>query len=200
MKRGAPRRPPAGTVIGALSSALLVVLLIVGCGGDPSQPAAAPSGGGQPFNSVDVMFLQMMLPHHQQGIGIVRLAKHRSVSRETRLLAKAIQTTQRQEARTMADWLREWDQPASAPADAHAAHGGMPATDPGAIKAVAGSSDARFERTFLNLLIAHQDDAVQTARQELRHGRNPHARRLARQIERSRSAQIRQMVGFLDRH
>jgi len=198
-KRGATRRP-AAAVIAALSSALLTVFLVVGCGGDPPQPAAAPDRGGQAFNPVDVMFLQMMVPHHRQGIGIARLAKHRPVNREMRLLAEAVQATQRQEARTMSGWLREWGKPASVPADAHAAHGGMPATDPGAIKAVAGTRDARFERAFLNLLIAHQDDAVQMARRELKHGHNPDVRRLARQIERSRSAQIRQMVGFLDRH
>jgi uncharacterized protein (DUF305 family) len=146
------------------------------------------------------MFLQMMLPHHRQGIAIVRLAGHRPVHRETKLLADAIQATQRREAATMTGWLRRWGQPASASADAHAAHGGMPATDPGAIKVVTDTGDAGFERPFLNLLIAHQDDAIQMARQQLRHGHNPEVRRLARQIERSRSAQIRQMVGFLDRN
>jgi uncharacterized protein (DUF305 family) len=194
------RRKPASIVTGVLSrgaATLLAVLVLVGCGG--STPTAAPNRNHQVFDPVDVMFLQMMVPHHGQGIGVVRLAKHRPVRPEVRLLADAIEATQRHEAGTMAGWLREWGQPASAPADSHAAHGGMPATDQGAIEAVAKLSDPEFERGFLNLLIAHQDDAIQLARRELKDGRNANVRRIARQIERSRSAQIRQMVGFLDR-
>jgi uncharacterized protein (DUF305 family) len=178
---------------------LVISMSLLGCGTAVEPPASAePGRSRQGFGPTDVMFLQMMVPHHRQGIAIAELAEHRTVHREVRLLAKAIGATQGDEVRTMAGWLREWGQPATAPAEAHAAHGGMPATDQGSIEAVAKLRDAEFERAFLNLLIAHQDDAVQLARRELGGGRDPDVRRFARQVERSRAAQIRQLVAVLD--
>jgi len=177
----------------------LVCVTLPGCGGVAgSSPQAEPRPSQQGYGPTDVMFLQMMVPHHRQGIAIARLVEHRPVRREVRLLAGAIRTTQRDEVRTMAGWLRKWGQPATAAAEAHAAHGGMPATDQGSIEAVAKLPNAEFERAFVNLLIAHQDDAVQLARQELGGGRDPDVRRFARQVEISRSAQIRQLVAVLD--
>lgn len=177
----------------------LVFMTLPGCGGSAGSPSQVqPHRSHQGYGPADVMFLQMMVPHHRQGIAIARLAKDRPVRRDVRLLAEAIETTQRDEVRTMAGWLRRWGQPATAPAEAHAAHGGMPATDQGSIEAVGNLPDAKFERAFGNLLIAHQDDAVQLARQELGGGRDPDVRRFARQVERSRSAQIRQLVAMLD--
>ncbi len=177
----------------------LVAMTLPGCGGAAGSPSQVqPRRSHQGYGPTDVMFLQMMVPHHRQGIAIARLAEHRPVRREVRLLAEAIETTQRDEVRTMAGWLRKWGQPATAPAEAHAAHGGMPATDQGSIKAIAKLPNATFERAFVNLLIAHQDDSVQLARQELGSGRDPDVRRFARQVELSRSAQVSQLVAMLD--
>ena len=52
---------------------------------------------------------------------------------------------------------------------------------------------------FLNMMIAHQDDAMQLARMETSAGVNAPARDLAGQIDRSRTAQIAQMLGYLAR-
>lgn len=182
------------------------VLLLAGCAGrtdattpapDPDSPVASPPAADRSFNDTDVMFLQMMAPHHRQGVAIARLAEDRPVRREVKLLAAAVETTQRSEIRQMSGWLRSWGQPATAPAASHAAHGGMPGTSKAEIDAVRRAPDADFERRFLNLLIAHQDDAIQIARMETADGRNRAARDLARRIEKSRSAQIKQMLGFL---
>jgi uncharacterized protein (DUF305 family) len=183
------------------------VLLLAGCasGGTaavgptssaPSPPPARPSGTGA-FNDTDVMFLQMMVPHHGQGLTIVRLAKTKATSAEVRTLAAAIESTQAAEIETMSGWLRAWRQPGTANADAHAAHGGMPGTTAAEIYALKRTAGADFERRFLNMLIAHQDDAIQLARMEVSTGINQGARDLAQQIDRSRSAQIEQMLKLL---
>ncbi len=80
---------------------------------------------------------------------------------------------------------------------AHADHGGLPATGPEQIAALARTTGAEFETGLLNLLIAHQHNAVELARTELRTGLDPQIKELARRIERSRTAQIDQMLTML---
>ncbi|MFB9722626.1 DUF305 domain-containing protein [Planobispora longispora] len=161
-----------------------------------TRPAESDTPAGV-FNAADVMFLQMMIPHHRQGAELAALAKARSAREPVRTLAAAIAATQGDEARTMTDWLRAWRQPLEAEPHAHDAHGGLHVTPAEEAEALAGLRGAAFDARFLNVLIAHQHNAVEMARTELKTGRNPQAVELARRIERSRSEQIRQMLAEL---
>jgi uncharacterized protein (DUF305 family) len=143
------------------------------------------------------MFLQMMVPHQGQGVRLVRMARGRPVRPEVATLAAAIETTQLSEIQIMAARLRAWKRPQNAPAHGHAAHGGIPETTDVELKALARAPAGRFEHEFLNLLIAHQDDAVQLARMETSGGQDPWTRRLAVNVDRSRSAQITRMLALL---
>ncbi|MBN6050814.1 DUF305 domain-containing protein, partial [Nonomuraea sp. RK-328] len=172
----------------ALMSALLLALLGSGACGTP-RPAPAP------VNAQDVMFTQMMVPHHRQGIEIAKLGAARGRAPEVRTLAAAVAATQQDEVEMMLRWLHTWEQPLAAPSGAHDHHGGLPETDRGRIAALAGSRT--FDRDFLNLLIAHQDDAVQMAGTEVAHGANPEVRNWAERVRESRRAQIAQMKSLL---
>lgn len=188
---------------GKLSVIMVVLLALVGCGTAARPPVAvvppasaastSPSAAG--VNATDVMFVQMMLPHHRQGIQIVRLAKDREPREEVRILAAAIDTTQSAEVDTMMGWLRAWQQPET-PADPHAhdAHGGVPETSLAAIAALQKATGADFDRRFLDTMIAHQDDAIQLARMELATGLDPGAKNFARRVDQSRTAEIKQML------
>ena len=143
------------------------------------------------------MFLQMMVPHLEQGQTIVRLGAERASRPEVRTLAAAIESTQADEVTTMSARLRDWHQPAVAPVNAHSEHGGMPAITDTELAALRKTTGPDFDRRFLNLLIAHQDDAIQLARVETATGSDPDAKALADRIDRSRSAQIHQMLDFL---
>ncbi|MFI6298370.1 DUF305 domain-containing protein [Nonomuraea sp. NPDC050790] len=157
--------------------------------------AACAAPEDDPVNSEDVMFLQMMIPHHQQGIEIVKQVRDRPVADQLKVLAAAIESTQGDEVKKMMGWLQSWDQPTVAPTSAHAAHGGMPETSREKIDRLAKSKN--FERDFLNLLIAHQDDAVQMAGIETFNGINPDVKQWADQISKSRKAQIDQLMILL---
>jgi uncharacterized protein (DUF305 family) len=189
------------SVYGAL--ALLAVcglLLIAQCGaaGGSSSGGPAPAArGGAGFNATDVMFLQMMLPHQEQGVKLARLAKRHPVRPEVATLAAAIETTEIAEARQMQERLRGWRRPLRANPGEHAAHGGMPQTTDAELAALAEAPPDRFERDFLNLLIAHQDDAVQMARLETGQGEDAWTKRLAQRVAKSRSAEIDQMLTLL---
>ena len=82
-------------------------------------------------------------------------------------------------------------------ANSHSEHGGMPAIADKEIAALRKTTGPDFDRRFLNVMIAYQDDAIQLARVETVTGSDPNAKALAGHIDRSRSAEIRQMLGFL---
>jgi uncharacterized protein (DUF305 family) len=196
------RRVPLAAV------AAVAALLAAGCGTQPDEPAAgAPSGPAAPgssaaastFNETDTMFLQMMVPHSTQGVALVKLAADRSTRADVKTLAQAIEVTQQDEIKRMSGWLAEWKQPATASDEAHQAHGGMPGTSEKEIAALREAEGAAFDTKFLNTLIAHQDDAVQLARMETNAGVNVHAKTFAKQVDESRTAQIKQMLQFLEK-
>jgi uncharacterized protein (DUF305 family) len=169
---------------------LVAAALLAACG--PAEPA-----GGDPVNAQDVMFVQMMVQHHRQGIEIARVGADRGATPEVRTLASAVAATQQSEVEMMLRWLHAWDQPLTPASDAHDHHGGMPETDRERIAALRRSKDV--ERDFLNLLIAHQDDAVQMAGSEVAGGASPEVTRWAAQVQASRRAQIQQMLDLLER-
>jgi uncharacterized protein (DUF305 family) len=182
---------------------LAAVLLVAGCGTQPDSTAAnttpaasAPVSGT--FNDTDVMFLQMLGPHSVQGIEIVKIGATRAIREDVRTLAKAIQVTEAEEITRMSGWLKSWKQPATAAPDEHAAHGGMPGTSEKEIAALRKAPAAAFDRDFLQMLIAHQDDAVQLARMETASGVNVNAKSYAKQVDQSRTAQIKQMLAIVD--
>ncbi|MFI7702873.1 DUF305 domain-containing protein [Nonomuraea sp. NPDC049480] len=166
-----------------------LLLMIAGCGN-----AQAPEA---PVNADDVMFVQMMVQHHRQGIEIAKVGTARATAPEIRTLTAAIESTQQDEVEMMLRWLHSWDQPLKPADGSHDHHGGMPQTGVERIQELKKSKS--FERDLLNLLIAHQDDAVQLAGMEVYNGANPTAKEWAEQVQASRKGQIDMMTNLLKR-
>jgi uncharacterized protein (DUF305 family) len=186
--------------IGLFLLAAVAALLVAGCSTAPETPPPAAPGkaADAEHNAADVMFLQMMIAHDAQGLELTGLAAGRTVSEEVRLLAAAIDTTQREEIKIMQSWLAGWNEATTASQDmsAHASHGGLPATGPEQIEALRGTSDADFETAFLNLLTGHQNSAVELTNLA-DDGLNPQARDLARRIKQSRGDQVAQLLRLI---
>jgi uncharacterized protein (DUF305 family) len=182
-----------------------LLFLLAGCGGVGVTETTGVSLSAPPrdssYNDTDVMFLQMAVPQHQQGIEMAELAEDRASRGDVRDLAAAIVATQSDELTEMEDWLEKWDQPVAYDPDpsAHAGHGGMHGADP-AVLAVLRDTPAGpdFDGRFLNLLTGHQLGAVELARLEEKEGKHPDARALADRIIKSRTAEVRQMGRFLN--
>ncbi|WP_426511434.1 DUF305 domain-containing protein [Dactylosporangium sp. McL0621] len=182
--------------------------LLSGCGSEPAAvpPLAVSQGIAEadavtaagPHNDFDVMFLQMMIAHQQQGLQMLRLGEQKGVREEVVDLAGAIDVVEAEEVRTMQRWLQAWKVPQADIADpaVHAAHGGRPATGPEEIQALRDASGADFETKFLNLLIAHQHNAVELAQQLATTGQNATVKQLAERVQLSRTQQIKQMLAL----
>lgn len=169
--------------------AALGLLLVTACG--PAAPQDPP------VNAEDVMFTQMMVQHHRQGIEIARLGAGRAADEQLKILVAAIASTQQDEVEMMLRWLHSWEQPLTAASGSHDHHGGMPETDRRQIQALKKSKS--FEHDLMTLLIAHQGDAIEMADAEVAGGADPAVKEWAAQVQASRKAQINLMKDLLKR-
>ena len=189
-----------------LTAALAGALLLSACGTAPqptpqaTQSAVAEIRAEGDHNDTDVMYLQMMVAHHEQGLEMVRLAEKNSERDDIKTLAQAVDATQSDEVTMMKGWLTDWKQPTTvdhAPS-AHADHGGLPATGPAEFEALGKASGAEFETAFLNLFVAHQHNAVEMAAMVAADGSNPETKAFAARVKESRTDQIQQMLGLMN--
>jgi uncharacterized protein (DUF305 family) len=192
------------------TAALAALILAAGCGKDNGMPgmdhgaaneptAAASSSAATEFNDSDVMFAQMMIPHHQQAVQMADLAATRANDPELKSLAAQIKAAQAPEMTTMTGWLTAWGAPPAA-TGAHN-HGGsmngmMSAQDMNALTSATGTD---FDRKFAQMMIAHHNGAIEMAKTEQASGANPQAKELAAQIEKSQTAEVKQLQSILDR-
>ncbi|MDP9794743.1 uncharacterized protein (DUF305 family) [Catenuloplanes nepalensis] len=189
----------------ALLTAAALTAVLTACGTAPAAPSAssdtppaaanaAPNTGGR--NDHDVMFLQMMVNHHEQGVAMAEIATEKATSDELKTLASAVVATQKDELTTMKGWLTAWGEADRATTDVnlHADHGGLPATTPEEIESLRNTPAADFDGTFLALFTGHQHNAVEMAKTESTEGSNPDAKALAKSIDDSRTAQIQLML------
>ena len=189
-------------------------IVLTGCsdGGDASGVGASPSSAETPaeesaaFNDADVTFVQGMIPHHRGAIEMSQLAEGRAEDPRVLDLANRIEAAQEPEIETMTAWLEEWGEPL--PEDSGDMGGmdhgsmdtggmdmeGMSAEDMAALEAASG---AEFDRTFLQMMIAHHRGAVAMAQTEIAEGSNPDAVALAREIVDTQNAEIQEMEALL---
>ncbi|MCV7083371.1 DUF305 domain-containing protein [Mycolicibacterium insubricum] len=119
--RNAPR--PLATRITALAGGAALAVALSACGGSAKEPAAGHDGhehdhsatsvtssttAASPFNSADVNFVTMMIPHHAQAIELAGLVDGRSANAELITLAGNVKNAQQPGIDTMKSMLRSW--------------------------------------------------------------------------------------------
>ncbi|MDV9189147.1 DUF305 domain-containing protein, partial [Streptomyces sp. SR27] len=163
----------------------------------PADGAAAPAPGA--FNDADVMFAQMMIPHHQQALEMAELADGRAEDPEVKKLVAAIERAQDPEIQKMKAWLKGWGRPESAShgsGGGHSMAGMMSEQDMKDLAAVKGKA---FDRKFAELMIAHHNGAVDMAKEEQKSGTNATAKALADDVVRTQSEEVAALRKILDR-
>ena len=170
----------------------------------PATSTAAPSMSGTPaagpHNNADVMFAQMMIPHHQQAIEMSDLMLAKTDSNAQVLdLAQRIKDAQTPEIVQMSAWLDGWGVPtAPSMSGNHGGMGGgmMTQADMDDLKNATGDDAAEL---FLRGMIEHHQGAIDMAESEIDHGQNPEVKQLANNIATSQQAEIDQMKKLLTR-
>jgi len=179
------------------ATAIVATLTLAGCADTAGNTSSDSSSSSESavFNDQDVMFAQMMLPHHEQAVEMsdMFIAKGDSVNSDVLALAETIKDEQGPEIDQLSHWLDDWGQDTSASMD-HSMAGMMSESD---MTALDDAEGAEASRLFLEQMAEHHKGAVGMAQQEVDGGENPDAVEMAKNIVESQTAQIDQMNALL---
>ncbi len=193
--------------------ALGATLVLAGCnngmsdmpmGGDQTM-APSSSANGSPatatsananFNPADVMFAQMMIPHHTQAVAMSDMLLTKSgLNADVQTLATQIKAAQQPEIEQLQGWLTTWGVPTMDPSG-----GGMGGMNddgmatPEELRTLGAADGGDAQKLYLELMIKHHEGAIGMARAETANGKFPDAIKLARSIATTQQAEITQMT------
>ena len=189
--------------------ALATALTLAGCAGNTagsgsmpgmdhgSSSSASPSVVMAEFNDADVMFAQMMIPHHQQAVEMADmiLAKD-GIDAGVITLAEQIKAAQQPEIEQLQGWLEEWG--------ADSDIGGMSGMDHGDgmmsdedMQTLDAATGTEASRLFLEQMTMHHEGAITMAQDEGDNGQNADAIEMAQTIIDTQTAEIATMQELL---
>ncbi|MET8508682.1 DUF305 domain-containing protein [Streptomyces sp. NPDC004787] len=165
-----------------------------------ASPGASSGASAGSFNDADVMFAQMMIPHHEQALEMAKLADGRAEDPEIKKIVAAIEKAQDPEIQKMKSWLKAWGKPEEmAGGSGHSGHSMAGMMSDADMKKLAAAKGKDFDRTFAELMIAHHEGAVDMAKTEQKSGSDPEAKKVADGVVRTQAAEIAQLKKILDR-
>ncbi len=192
------------------SAALTTALVLAGCtpagddsdagsmpGIDQSATPMMPTESAADVNMTDQMFVQMMIPHHEQAIEMAdSILDKDGVDQRVVDLAQQIKDAQGPEIETMNNWLDDWGVEATAGQmdGMNMGDGMMSDDDMASLESATGNEAARL---FLEQMIVHHQGAITMAQSEVNNGQNPDVMDLAQQVIDGQTAEITTMQELL---
>lgn len=181
----------------ATTIALAAALALTGCsvslggsthGHDEMMSNNSESG----YSSQDIMFAQMMIPHHQQAVDMGTLAETRASDPAVKKLAAQIKAEQAPEIEEMKGWLK------AAGATLDMGHdmgmGGMLTETQ--MKALENATGKAFDKLYLEGMIQHHEGAIQMSSM-ITDSENAAAHKLGHGIHDSQTEQVTYMKELL---
>lgn len=195
-------------ISGLIAIALLGVS-VVSCSGQDSDTTDTPqtdkdgvavtSGANQPaeVNGVDLHFLAMMTPHHQQAVDMSKIIlAAQGTSAATADLADRIKVGQEEEIDTMVDWAEQWDQhDLMEQHSQHIANGMITPEQLDQLKTLEGEE---ADTLFLQLMHSHHAGAVAMTQDQIDNGGYQPLVDLAQQMIDVQTAEMREMEQLLE--
>jgi uncharacterized protein (DUF305 family) len=170
------------------------IALLGACGGND----AAETNDG--VDADDVMFVQGMIPHHQQAVDMSQLALDGRAGAAVAELAGRITAAQDEEIATMRGILSRWgvkeDEHAMHRSGDHSSMKGMLSDDQ--LDALAALSGVEFDQMWLKFMIMHHEGAVVMAEVVLADGVDEEVRALATAIITAQQTEISEMRALLN--
>ena len=193
------------------AAAVLAALLAAGCTDQSSSTASdghtghehpsSQAGSGADadataHNDADVMFAQMMIPHHSQAVEMsdILLAKQ-GVDPRVVKLATEIKAAQAPEIAQMQQWLTSWGSPAMAPMNHDSMQGMVSASDLDTLRNAPGPEATKL---YVTQMIAHHEGAIAMAQDEIANGQYGPAIEMSHAIVESQQHEIDTMKSILD--
>ena len=143
------------------------------------------------FNYADIMFAQMMIPHHEQAIELADMALDPTLmaSEQVKALASQIKNAQDPEIDLMAQWLDEWEQPLMDMSVDHSMtmEGMLSVDELGAIGQMNGEE---FDQAWIGAMIAHHKGAIEMANTVKAEGESALVQELADAIIEAQKSEI----------
>jgi len=178
---------------------VIMAMALAGCSKDGSMGMdheGHSSEASSDLSGDDVMFLQMMIPHHQQAIDMSDLALTKSTDSELLALAKDIRDEQAAEIVKMKAWLDK----AGADLDpghsmGHGMGGMLSDSELAALKAATGKN---FDLLWLKGMTGHHVGAIDMATM-IEDADNDEIKSFGQAIVTSQSAQNKQMAAMIKR-
>ena len=147
------------------------------------------------YTGADIMFLQMMIPHHQQAIDISNLAMKSSQDAELIELAKIIARDQAAEIKQMKAWLTD----AGASEDmGHSMDGMGGMLNDDELAALSAATGKEFDVLWLKGMTEHHDGAIHMT-QMIEDAENADIKAFGTKVIKDQSEQIAQMKKMLAR-
>jgi uncharacterized protein (DUF305 family) len=165
-----------------------------------ASPSGSAAGIAPEHNDADVMFAQMMLPHHEQAVQMSEILLGKDlVPEDARDLAERVRDTQAPEMEQLRAMLAAWDAPTTPEASAteHGGHGSGMVDDQGMNRLRETEEGAAAARLYLEQMTVHHEGAIEMARDQVEDGSNPQAVELAQDIVRAQETEIAEMERML---
>ena len=193
-----------------IATAAFAAAILSACSTDsddsmPSIDAAGTSMTGEMTSDIatgsgqedDVMFAQMMIPHHEQAVEMADMAldPDASSSVEVRELAVDVKAAQDPEIETMRGWLEAWGAPQEPSGGMDHDSGMMSQGDMGALASAEG---AEFDRMWLTMMIEHHEGAITMAQDVLATTEDEEVKAMAEDIIAAQEAEIATMQALLE--
>jgi uncharacterized protein (DUF305 family) len=145
-----------------------------------------------------VMFVQMMIPHHEQAIDMSDMVLTKSgINPEVEALANQIKAAQQPEIDMMNAWLETWGRMPMPEGSHHSSSDGMMTEQQ--MQELDEANSAEGQRLFLEGMIRHHQGAIKMAQAEITSGQNPEAITLAKNIAESQQAEVDTMTELLNK-
>lgn len=193
-------------VLGGVIVALVGVIIVMGVSsnngdgffgmGHSSMMNSDEGNGTSNLTGADIMFLQMMIPHHQQAVDISNLALTKSKDAELLALATAIRDGQADEIVQMKQWLKDAGAGLEMGHSMDGQMGGM--LDDAELAALKSATGSEFDRLWLLGMTGHHDGALHMT-QMIEDAKNPTIKKFGQAIVVAQTAQIEQMKVMLQR-
>ena len=178
----------------------LALVLLASCSADTATTDSPGKQSDQSETAIslsnsDVMFLQMMIPHHEQAVDISNLALSKSSNADLLALAKRIAEEQGTEIAMMRSWLEAAGEDEEM---GHAMHGMDGMLSDEALGQLEQAEGSAFDRAWLNGMIEHHDGAIEMA-EMIVDARDERLRAFGERIIAAQSAEIDEMKSIIER-